>query len=200
MAFLTGVLLGLSTLIFIGPVLFYLLKSSMESGVKAGLAVALGIIVGDIICVVLALYGVGRFFESEESQRWLAIVGGIILLLIGLKYLLKPVAKKEIKEKFKRKSLGVYFLNGFLVNFVNPFVFFVWLGFVSINQAKYDETGVILSLITTLLVIFTTDCLKAFFASKLIRVIRPEVLSKVFRFFGVLMLVFAIRLLLFAFL
>lgn len=199
MAFLTGILLGLSTLVFIGPVLFYLLKSSMESGVRAGLSVALGIIVGDIICVILALFGVGRFFESEESQRWLAIVGGLILLLIGVKYLLKPAVNKEVKEKFKHKSLGIYFLNGFLVNFVNPFVFFVWLGFLSINRAKYDQTDVIFSLTTTLLVIFTTDCLKAFFAGKLMRIIRPEIRSKVFRFFGVIMLVFAIRLLVFAF-
>ena len=55
MAILTGILLGLGTMLFVGPVFFYLLKSTLESGFKAGIAVALGIILGDVICAGIAL-------------------------------------------------------------------------------------------------------------------------------------------------
>ncbi len=65
MPIVTGVLLGLSTLLFVGPVFFYLLKSSMENGVKSGVAVAVGIILGDIICVLLAIYGIGDYLETN---------------------------------------------------------------------------------------------------------------------------------------
>lgn len=196
MAILVGLLLGLSTLAFIGPVFFYLLKSSMESGVKAGIAVALGIIAGDIICVFLALYGSKPFFENPTYQFWLAIIGGILLLSMGLKYIIRPNVNTDVESKIKQKSLAIYFTNGFLVNFVNPFVFAVWLGFVSYNQSQFENSGTALSLIITLTVIFSTDVLKAIFAQKLAGMIRPEKLKKIFRFFGVLMALFGIRLLL----
>ena len=196
MAILTGILLGLSTLAFIGPVLFYLLKSAIESGFKAGAAVAVGIILGDIICVFLAFYGAEHFFNNTDNQRWIALGGGLILLSIGLKYVLKPNINTEVKEKFKQKKLGVYFINGFLINFVNPFVFAVWFGFVSYNQAKYSHTETILSLTFTLLAIFSTDLLKAYFADRLISLIKPARLKMIFKLFGIVMIIFAIRLIL----
>ena len=85
MPILTGILLGLTTLLFIGPVFFYLLKSSIESGFKVGLAVATGIIIGDIFCVLLAVYGFGSYFESTETQKWFAGLGGLILFIFGSK-------------------------------------------------------------------------------------------------------------------
>ncbi|MFT5861259.1 MAG: threonine/homoserine/homoserine lactone efflux protein [Flavobacteriaceae bacterium] len=194
MAIITGILLGLSTLAFIGPVLFYLLKSSMESGVKAGISVAIGIIVGDIIYVLLALYGAREFFNDTTHQKWFALAGALILLVIGLKYALKPDLKTDVSGKIKRKSLGVYFLNGFLINFVNPFVFAVWLGFLTLNQSLYSDRWTVISLIVTLLVIFITDLLKAVFAVKLMKLIRPEKLTKIFRVFGMVMILFAGRL------
>ena len=200
MAILTGILLGLSTLLFVGPVLFYLLKSSMESGVKAGIAVALGIIVGDIICVVVALYGAKKLFENPDFVFWMAISGGVILLLIGLKYLIKPNIDTSVKGKLKTSSIGIYFVNGFLINFVNPFVFAVWLGFVTYNQSVFNDSETIVSLVLTLAVIFLTDILKAVYSYKLKSVIKPQSLTKVFRVFGAIMILFAIRLLLTPFL
>lgn len=194
MAIITGILLGLSTLAFIGPVLFYLLKSAIESGFKAGIAVAMGIILGDIICVVLAFYGAEHFFNNIDNQRWIALGGGLILLAIGLKYVLKPNINTEVKEKFKQKNLAIYFVNGFLINFVNPFVFAVWFGFVSYNQAIFSSTETYLSLAVTLLTIFSTDILKAYFSDRLVSLIKPAKIKTLFMVFGVIMIVFSLRL------
>ena len=196
MAIWTGFLLGLGTLLFIGPVLFYLLKSAMESGFKAGVSVALGIVVGDFICALLALYGAQSFLNNARFEFWAAIIGGLILFGIGLKYVLNPNLDTTVKAKIKRKSYGVYFLNGFLINFVNPFVFAVWIGFVSYNQSLYDTASTLLSIGVTLVVIFATDLLKAMFADKLTALIHPSALKKVFRVFGVFMVIFGIRLML----
>lgn len=199
MAILTGILLGLSTLLFIGPVFFYLLKSTLEYNVKAGIAVAVGIIVGDIICVVLVLKGVGSFFENEENKKWLALIGGLLLLVMGLKYLIKPTIE-NVSKLSKPKSLWKYGINGFLINFINPFVFAVWIGFLSINQSQFEsELSVVVSLIVTLIVIFITDCLKAIYAYKLKQFITPEKLMVLFKIFGIIMIVFSVRLICFFF-
>ncbi|MDB0062732.1 LysE family transporter [Crocinitomicaceae bacterium] len=192
-----GILLGLSTLLFIGPVLFYLIKSSLESGVRAGIAVALGIIVGDIICVILAAKGLGVIFEHTVNQRWLALAGGIILLSMGIKYIVKPTANTNTEGKFQSKFLWTYAVNGFLINFLNPFVFAVWIGYYSFNQEVFDsEFEIFLSLLASLLTIFLTDCLKSVFAFKLKRYIQPKHLKVLFQLVGIVMVAFGLRLLL----
>ena len=195
MPILTGIFLGLTTLLFIGPVFFYLLKSSIESGFRAGLAVAIGIIVGDIICVLLAIYGFGNFFESPESQKWFAGIGGIILLFFGLRYFFKPSVANSKSKSNSSRSFIVYGMNGFLINFVNPFVFAVWFGFYTFNTSKFtDENNVFVSLSITLLVIFTTDVLKAYFANKLIPYLTCKRLLVLFKIFGIIMIGFSFRL------
>jgi threonine/homoserine/homoserine lactone efflux protein len=192
---LTGALLGLSTLLFVGPVFFYLIKSSLAHSTKAGVAVAVGIIIGDIIYAVLVIKGLGRFFESEENQKWLAIAGGILLIAMGIKYLIKPTSEQKISEKLFKGSLLFYMINGFLINFVNPFVIGVWILFLGINESKFsDESSVITSFIITLFVIFIADLLKVFFAAKLKPIIKPAKLKRILQVFGVVMILFGLRL------
>ena len=164
----TGILLGLSTLLFIGPVFFYLVKSTLEQGLKAGISVAIGIIIGDIIYVFLIVEGLSDFLNNDLYKKWFALFGGILLLFLGLKYIFKPTSRTRFVKNISATSLGKYFVNGFLLNFVNPFVIAVWIGFYSINQSRLEsKSAIILSLIITLLVIFVTDCLKVVFAHKL---------------------------------
>ena len=195
MEIITGILLGLSTLLFIGPVFFYLLKSSVEHGLKAGLTVAIGIILGDIIYVVLALKGLGSLLQNEVTIKWLAFAGGLLLLGMGIKYLFFPSNTTKITSKNKTNSYWIIGLNGFLINFVNPFVFGIWVLFLSINQTKFEsETAVVTSLISTLAIIFLTDLLKVFFAHKLKKFITSKRLKLIYKVFGIIMIVFGLRL------
>ena len=200
MALFTGLLLGLGTLLFIGPVFFYLIKSTLESGFKAGIFVALGIILGDILCLLIALYGSNDFMTRPTFVLWASIIGGTLLLFMGLKYVLKPNLDTTVKGRLQRSSLLVYGINGFLINFVNPFVFAVWFGFVSYTKALYDNGTAVFSLVITLSVIFSTDVLKALFAERISWLIEPQKLKNIFRVFGALMICFSIRLLLHPFL
>ena len=200
MALLTGLLLGLGTLLFIGPVFFYLLKSTLESGFKAGLSVAIGIILGDVLCLSIALFGTTEFIAQPTFIFWASLLGGSILLFMGLKYVLKPNLNTSVNGKLQKRSLWVYGINGFLINFVNPFVFAVWFGFVSYTEALYDHDTALFSLLVILVVIFSTDVLKALFAERISRLIEPKKLKNTFRVFGILMICFSIRLLLHPFL
>lgn len=200
MALFTGLLLGLGTLLFIGPVFFYLIKSTLESGFKAGIFVALGIILGDILCLLIALYGSSEFMAQPTFVLWASIIGGTLLLFMGLKYILKPNLDTTVKGRLQRSSLLVYGINGFLINFVNPFVFAVWFGFVSYTKALYDNGTALFSLVITLSVIFSTDVLKALFAERISHLIEPQKLKNIFRVFGFLMICFSIRLLIHPFL
>ncbi len=195
MSFLEGFAIGLGMVIFIGPVFFILLNSSLQFGVKAGLAVASGIIFSDIICVLLCYYGLFSFVNREENQFWIGIVGSAIIFGLGINYLLKKaIIITSISTKPKR--IKTFFLKGFSVNFFNPFVLAVWIGVFQYGQSKYlDKEYLYVFLISVLLGIFTTDVLKVLLANRLKEFISAKRLAIFFKITGCLLIFFAIRLL-----
>lgn len=194
MEIITGIALGLSTLLFIGAVFFYLIKTAIFYGRKAGVAVATGIILGDIIYVCLLLYGFKEILENELFTKWFALTGGLILIVIGVSYWFKKHTISEA-EKTPPVSIWVHFVKGFALNFINPFVAAVWIGFLAVNEARFsDQNAVLTSLTVTLLVIFITDLLKVFFAEKLHRFLTPTTLKRAYKIMGFVMLIFGFRL------
>lgn len=197
MEIVSGILLGLSTLLFIGPVFFYLLKSTVESGLKAGIAVAIGIIMGDLIFVILAFKGLGGLLQSRENSKWMALAGGLLLVGMGINYLFLRATKTDLRKKVKLKSLWNYGANGFLINFLNPFVIGIWVLFLTINESTFNnQASVLIAMITTLVVIFLTDLLKALFAHKLKKTMTLSRMNILYKVFGMVMILFGIRLIL----
>lgn len=185
-------------IIFIGPVFFLLLTTSFEQGTKAGLAVAVGIIISDVICAALCYYGLSQFLTAEKSQFWMAIIGGILLIGMGVSYLLKKPTVKMDSVDLKTKSISAVFVKGFLVNFVNPFVFMVWVGIIEVGKVKTDSGWELMFyLMAVLFGIFTIDVAKVVLAKRIKVFIQPNVLLWIFKGSGCLMLVFGARLLLF---
>ena len=200
MAFLEGFLVGLGMVVFIGPVFFTLLKSALNYGFWAGMMVAFGIFVSDVVCVALCSFGAIPFFKNEENQFYLAVGGALILFGLGLKYLLKPNVNVDEQVKLHAGHYTVYFTKGFLVNFVNPFVFLVWIGVIGLAQGKFGSgQDLWLFLGAALLGILFTDSLKVVFADKIKRLIQPKFLSRAYQIMGVALVVFGARLLWFAF-
>lgn len=190
--------MGIGTLLFIGPVLIYLIQSSLNFGFKGGLVAALGIITGDIIYVIALFHGSDNVLSDWKAEFTLSIAGALILLFFSVKYILfQSDIEKSVKPQ--PKNLLVVFTNSFLINLINPFVFAVWLGFISFNRSMYNDQGVILSLITTLLVIFGTDCLKAYFAAKIDFLVHSKLLSKIYTVFGIAFFLFSMRMIIHAY-
>ncbi len=194
MSFLEGYGIGLGMIIFIGPVFFLLLNSSLQYGKKAGLAVALGIIFSDFICVGLCYYGFSSFISIEKNEFLIGGIGSVIIFGLGISYLLKKIII-DTNVTINSRSLKVFFLKGFSVNFFNPFVFAVWIGVYNYGMHKYSSTESLLVFVFAVLTgIFTTDVLKVFLSEKLKKFISPKRLILFFRITGILLIVLAFRL------
>lgn len=193
MDFLQGYLLGLSMIVFIGPVFFLLISISLQLGSRAGLLVAFGIIISDIICVSLCYFGVTVLLEPS-SKLWISLLGGILLIILGFKYLLKPsILTGEKKEKFSLHYISC-FIKGFLVNFVNPFVFFVWIGVVSYAKDNIELNGNLEIYFSGVLSgILTTDLLKVFTSNQIKNLLKPNILKNLYRICGLVLIGFGIR-------
>jgi threonine/homoserine/homoserine lactone efflux protein len=199
MAFFEGFVVGLGMVIFLGPVFFTLLKSSLQHGFRAGLSVATGIMLSDMIALVLCYFGAASFFENPENQLWLALAGSAILFALGVRYIFKKQAGKDQIGSIQAQDYPTYVVKGFLVNFINPFVFVVWIGLVGIGQTNYGSGGEFWVFGAGIICgIYAQDLTKVVFAHRIARFVRPEILSKAYRVIGALLLVFAARLLWYA--
>lgn len=195
MAVLEGLLIGLAMIMFIGPVFFLLLKSTLDHGPKMGVSVALGIITSDIICVLLCLLGAKPFLENAENQVYIAGAGSLILLGMGLKYLLKPNVSTDTELQVTGRDFLAFYTKGIAVNLINPFVFAVWIGIIGLGETKYGGGYAFYLFIAAVLVgILCTDLSKVFFAQKIKRFVNEVYLTKVYRVFGIVMLGFGVRL------
>jgi threonine/homoserine/homoserine lactone efflux protein len=195
--FLEGYSIGLAMIVFIGPVFFTLLQSALRFGKLSGTMVAFGIIVSDIVCILIYFFGLNSIELPAYFNNIVAAIGALVLIAMGLKYLLQKPPNSEVVFASKL-NLVSSFTNGFLVNFVNPFVFVVWAGIVLFAKESYSTpTEIQVHLIGVLAGIITTDLLKVLLADKIKPFLKPKILEKTTRFFGIVMIGFAFRLILY---
>jgi threonine/homoserine/homoserine lactone efflux protein len=200
MAFLEGYAIGLSFILFLGPVFFTLLRSSLQHGFVSGFAVALGIFTSDVVCVFL-LYGLGasELLTAPENRFYISLIGSLILIGLGLTYLIKPVIQTPAKLNLKAGHYLSFFAKGFIVNFINPFVFVVWMTIIGVAGSRYAAgDGLLWFLAGTLISILTTDTLKAVGAHRIKSLLNPIWLGWTYRGIGIVFLGFGIRLLMMA--
>lgn len=195
---LSGIGLGLVLSIVGGPVFFVLIKTSIEKGFYAGLSFASGVLLSDIIFVALVIYGSSYLALENQYRLPIGIVGSAILFTIGTYYLFKkPVINYEDKSS-KRHNTG-YFLKGFFMCIFNPAVLLYWVsvagGAISVT-GKFDLKEVIPFLVSILVTQFSLDVTKAYYANKLRYRIKEHIISKFNKVAGVLVIIFAIRMIL----
>jgi threonine/homoserine/homoserine lactone efflux protein len=193
MAVLEGILFGIGTIVFIGPVFFLLLKSSIESGKNAGLSVAVGIIASDIVCIYLCSY-FAPFLRRQENLNIASLIGAALLIAMGIKYIMaKPIVQS--KKRFTGQGFLSFFTKGFLINFINPFVFVVWMGIILYTKEQYYEQDLVqVFYVGVLMGIFFTDAGKVYLAQQIKRKLTPIVLQKLYKIIGVLLIAFSLRL------
>ena len=215
--YLHGLLLGLSLSVLIGPMLFAIIQASLERGFRAGLSVAVGIWMSDVMFLYFLYHGMGplaKLIALPNFKMWAGFAGGGVLLLLATITLLSkrtPDPNDEntadrlldkidgpepegVDHNWKRWGYLGYCLRGFLLNTINPFTVFFWVGIASTviipNQWTRPETVWFFSgMLTTLML---ADTAKAYAAKRLRDFLTPRHIRLMQRVIGVLMLIFGI--------
>lgn len=128
---LQGALLGLTLSFLIGPLFFSIIQAGIERGFRAGLAVALGIWMSDFIYVIIIQSGIRALLSKlalEENAQWLGWAGSLILIGFGIGTLVFQNRKLKAAQSPPLRSIYSYAFRGFMINTVNPFTVFFWIG------------------------------------------------------------------------
>lgn len=194
---INGFLFGLLLCVLIGPVFFALIQNSIEKGFWSGFFMAIGIALSDSFYIVITYLGISQLVDNPKFNMWLGGIGGAIMLGFGIVYLLKPVPKKGLKQLHQQGTKWFQqIMKGFLLNGINPFVLFFWLGIISkvTLDFEYNTNQSISFFVVLIATVFLSDVTKSHFATKLSQIVTPRFMKIMNRVVGIALILFSLRL------
>ncbi|HEY1018583.1 MAG TPA: LysE family transporter [Sediminibacterium sp.] len=203
-AVIKGLVLGVFLAISVGPVIFAILKQSINNGHKAGYVFVAGISVSDIMLVLICNFFTSLFDEALNHKTFIAVAGSIFLVAVGVYTLFFKKVKTDednniISKKFRKRDFVAVFLSGFFINVLNPGVFLFWFAWTaailadSLAAANPMQYRVIV-FGTCLLFVLATDIAKVALAARLRSKLTPKILTNINRLSGLILIGFGIAL------
>ena len=194
---INGLLFGLLLCVLIGPVFFALIQNAIEKGFFSGFFMAVGIALSDTIYIFITYLGISQLVDNSSFNMWLGGVGGGIMLIFGITYMLKPVPKKGVKQLHAEQTKWFQqIVKGFVLNGINPFVLIFWIGIVSkiTVDFQYNTNEAITFFVVLIATVFSADILKSYFAVKLSEIVTPRFMKIMNRVVGIALVLFSLRL------
>jgi len=123
-ALIKGITLGLLLSISVGPVIFSIIKQSLNNGHTGGMAFVFGVSASDIALAALSNIFTQLFRNISTHQTTIGIAGSIFLIVMGFYFLFfKKVSVdamgKQVFTQFRKRDLAKIFLSGFFMNILN---------------------------------------------------------------------------------
>ncbi len=116
---LSGIIIGFSIAAPVGPIGILCIRRTLADGRLHGLVSGLGAATADAVYGCVAAFGLA--FVSDllvQQQIWLRIVGGLFLLFLGAKTIIKKPTEKTMESK--KLALARSYGSTFLLTITNP--------------------------------------------------------------------------------
>ncbi len=183
----------------VGPVFLLLLEISMTKGVAKALVFDAGVLLADILFITLIGYG-SRFLNDLSNLSWVFAIGGLLIIGFGIYNVISSARKKKLlADQMELPTISgsntIYFAKGFFLNFMNVGVLAYWLTTTVTLRAAIQGSGEETALmwayfISTIAAYFITDIIKILTAQRIKRKLTVEVLIKIERIVGFILILF----------
>lgn len=198
-AIISGLTLGLILVISVGPVIFTIIKQSLNNGREGGFSFVAGVWVSDIIFIVVSNAFSEMVTNLMEYKKLLGVIGSVFLILMGVFYVFFKKIKLQNPDggliKFTKSDMVRIFTSGFFLNTLNPNVFLFWLGAATAFASKYSFNERILIFAICLAVNIAADILKVLTAGKLRNRLTLHNISLINKVSGTILIGFGVALL-----
>ncbi|MBC7866749.1 MAG: LysE family transporter [Gloeobacteraceae cyanobacterium ES-bin-316] len=149
-AFLKGLAISLLLIFSVGPVIFTIIKQSINHGRRGGFTFVTGVWLSDLMWIVLSM-GFGEFVKTlMDFKIPIGIAGCGFLIVMGIYFAffkkIKPrrlqepvsIAGNRAAEQGDNPSYFAIFTSGFLINTLNPAVISFWVILAASLSAIYS--------------------------------------------------------------
>ncbi|HEX4957128.1 MAG TPA: LysE family transporter [Lacibacter sp.] len=195
-AIVKGLALGLLLAISVGPVIFSIIKQSINNGHKGGLSFIFGVAASDLTLVLVSNVFTELFNRLLRFERLIGLGGSVLLIIIGIYFLFfKKVKLAEdgltLHFQLKASEYIKIFFAGYFMNTLNPGVIAFWFTWATAFAAMNLNDRLVL-FATCLAVVFAADLLKVFLAGKLRKKLTPKVIHRINQLSGLILVVFGV--------
>ena len=131
-----------------GPAVFAIIARSFSSGKLQAFYMTAGIVLGDYIFIVLALFGLSALAEIMGTAFFIIkYLSAAYLIWLGIKLLRTKTDSIDI-EASKNSSLTSNFLTGLFITLSNPKAILFYVGFfpafVNVSEVTVSDTSLIM--------------------------------------------------------
>jgi len=197
-AILSGLTLGCVLALSVGPVIFTIIKQSLNNGHTGGFSFVAGVWLSDILLVIISNAFSALVTDLMEYKNIIGYVGSVFLIGVGVYYLFfKKVTLRTDsggnKMRFRKRDIFKILLSGFLLNTLNPSVFIFWLG-AATAFTKYNFNQRLLIFSVCLAVNIAADIFKVMLAGKLRNKLTLHNISLINKISGIILAGFGLAL------
>lgn len=193
--FFSAIGLGLMlSLVFIGPVFFLLVETSLSRGSKHALSLDFGVIVADILCIVAAYFSSQDIIHIIDQYPSFYRISAFIIFIYGV-FMIVSKTKMHISGEARLIHQNYFktFLNGFLLNILNIGVVLFWLVTVIFIRKNYPETELFLLYITIVILTYLgIDLAKIYLANLFHNKLNERIANKIRKGVGFILLILSI--------
>lgn len=196
-ALLKGITLGLLLNISVGPIVFSIIKQSLNNGHFGGIAFITGVSASDITMVLVSNVFTELFGTLSSHKIEIGIAGSIFLISVGVYFLFfKKIKVNEEGQqvlKFRKRDYARIAFSGYLMNTLNPAVFLFWFT-ASTTFINHTLEQKLVLFIVCLALVFSGDITKVMLAGKIRKKLTPHNIHIINRINGIILIGFGMAL------
>jgi len=176
-ALVKGIILGLLLGISVGPIIFSILKQSLNNGHRGGYAFIAGVSASDVTLVLICNMFTQLFNAAMAHEMIIGIAGSLLLMALGIyNFFFRKVQTADngmlMVSNLRKRDLAGIFFSGFFMNTLNPGSFLFWFAATATITADsklvdHPEQYRFIVFVSALLFNLSADTAKVLLANKI---------------------------------
>jgi threonine/homoserine/homoserine lactone efflux protein len=199
-AILKGLAMGLLLALSVGPVIFTIVKQSINNGKAGGFSFVIGVWISDCLLIILSNAFSEMVTRLLDFKMQIGIAGSTFLIAMGIFYLFFKKVHIHPEDISIPPLTGTdharIVLHGFLLNTLNPAVMAFWLTAATAIAVTHTIRDRIIIFTTALVFNMCADVVKVTLAGKLRKKLTIKNIRLINKISGLILLIFGAVLLL----
>ena len=193
-AILKGLAMGLLLVISVGPVIFTIIKQSVNNGKEGGFSFVFGVWISDFLLIILSNVFSEIVTRLLDFKKPIGIAGSLFLIAMGIYYMFFKKVHLHPEDislpPLKASDHAKIALQGFFLNTLNPAVMAFWLTAATAINVTHTVKERIIIFATAFLMNVSADIAKVTLAGKLRKKLTVKNIRVINKLSGLILLTF----------